>query len=51
MSKTLGNAIKDDTHNAKDSIKKLLQNKIQCCSIANLEKYFILLCEVLGKEC
>ena len=50
MSKTLGNAIKDDNHNAKDGFKNLLQSNIQCSSIANLEKHFILLRQVLDKE-
>ena len=44
MSKTLGNAIKDDDHNVKDGAKNLLQSKIQCSSIANFEKYFNFLC-------
>ena len=44
MSKTLGNATKDDDYNAQDGIKKSLQSKIQHSSIVNFKKYFILLC-------
>ena len=51
MSKTLGNATKDDDYNAQDGIKKSLQSKIQHSSITNLEKCFILSCQVLDKEC
>ena len=51
MPKTLGNVMKDDDHNTKDGIKKLLQSKIQHNSITNLEKCFILSCQVLDKEC
>ena len=42
MSKMLGNTIKDKDHNVKHSINKLSQSKI--------EKYSILLCQVLNEE-
>ena len=42
--------MKNDGHNEKDGVKKLLQSKIQYSSIANLEKYFILSCQLLDKE-